>query len=1587
MPNIKKIVGPLGELLSKMPAGSRAAQEAIAAEMAARKAAQEAAYAAHTLPTEKGKKTIAKTKKMLGKEDEAVQAPSVIIPSKVSNVEQAIRQSKGEYGAKRVQRAADQVKNLEQQYSEEALRQAFGGDNATALMIGNPAEFQNYATRLQDPYRSAIESYMQRMSGNGGGADDVPFLQLNKEGITLPFVSGHEGRHRNLALEELGDENTLWRMLPRANLREPFPRRSQEEYLQALIERIGQEPLVVPEDRFLIGEKTVSGMTQEEAIKAGLYKKRDWTEARKLPPLFADGGAVNMPNFFNTDVNFGGNQPNIPVPEINASMLGQVSKAKGGVIDLDEIVNRALQASATKMAGGGRTRAGTPASPTPLDEQIERTKRRFKGFMDDPDQELRNIARQYFPSDTDTPEERSQKLEDLAMGFAGTTIGKVPRMSKAQSIEAGLYHPVGRGKKLTRPVNEVEFTRAPDPNMPIAPKKIITPEDLFDKQGYPVTWDPSAAGELLTGMRGKLFQEPVVLQGGEGYQRTHGGLQSPQKLAVASHPGVIKRHSNIIKRIASEGDEPVSVVLAMSPGHSLDYNKMIAQTLMQEIKNSKISSKLAKEFDEEVRKQFPNFVGIKNKKLDEQLNSDTSGNLRKYVADRMMLDQFQKGGFPDVIETRVAISNPEMLNADLGSGGSSFGLMDPAGGVILDPLNPHNTYLAASPGTYFGGMQPRFSTEELFPTFYEQRRLLSADPTDDWYTFGRSIPTQRFDQEWLDKIMPLYEQRMKELTGKKKGGLAEGGVPEKRDVSQLFPLKWSADANLHKGRTGVWTDTNDVFTGAMSGLFNTLAGGLRGRVIGTAGIPGDIIEGMSDLEGAIPKMERKPKGQTFPQTYKTQPAFKLPTMEDLDTMLPSAGDSHEAKIAQELGQFMPFTGEELIPAGRAIASSVKKLAPTAAEMALDLASTYGVDPRMHIIKPKGGNWMPDTPERMTERLKTPHFVNKTPEERLIQHEEALTNPALTQEQKDRIQLFADQTKGQIAVDKWVDQKLNKYIKSEMGTESDPIRLGIERRYEQAKELRAANQKKLDKMADDIDKAQAKGKTTTISERDLAAARQKFAEEEDMAFNGLYHGTAPEGGWANYEAWYEAPVKEKRKRFGMPEEGLGTHPASRHWESTVDDEIGQYSSDGFKAPHMQNSGLIKNNPWLLNLPPDTTLYKLDTIDGNLEFRHMIDELKNSLDPLSNLPKHLKIAPKDLEKMTVDDVSALSGKINAWRNVQKTKTNLEIANNPATHTFKEYPLDESNPKGVSWRQIKKPEGLPEEEAKQAVRDAAKYEGDIMRHCVGGSSHCEPLISGKTELYTLRDAKGEPHVTIEVDAKSAGMQEFKEAGGNYYYARDEALRRMGLDNNSDFRELPLDERNALAAELDKHIHNIYVEKFGEIPKRILEIKGKLNRKPKDEYIPFVQDFIKSGKWSDIADIHHTDLRKAEDVLGQNVVKELRSRGEYVPPVLDFDEAAHFHEMFSPGSLDKYLGGKEEYRKTWNKQDHAQGGAVHMAEGGVINLDDLVVQALSNRAPVNLDDIVNQALTKKFAEGGAAYNTVPDMSDGGQFIQSEAF
>jgi hypothetical protein len=222
------------------------------------------------------------------------QAGAIIIPSKISNVKEAIRQSKGEYGARRVERAADEVKNLEKLYKEQALIEAFGGDNAKVLMTMNPADFEKYAVPLQPRFmdknstryttsgeRMDYPEYMSEYLPNVGAFNDVPFLLINKEeqGLPLvPFITGHEGRHRNRVMAGKGEEAGLVQLLPRAELREPFPRRHQEEYIEALKEELGMTGNMVLPERFI-----------DEGSDATIRRP-----AIKLPEVYAEGGSVQF---------------------------------------------------------------------------------------------------------------------------------------------------------------------------------------------------------------------------------------------------------------------------------------------------------------------------------------------------------------------------------------------------------------------------------------------------------------------------------------------------------------------------------------------------------------------------------------------------------------------------------------------------------------------------------------------------------------------------------------------------------------------------------------------------------------------------------------------------------------------------------------------------------------------------------------------------------------------------------------------------------------------------------------------------------------------------------------------------------------------------------------------------------------------------------------------------------------------------------------------------------------------------------------------------------------------------------------------
>jgi hypothetical protein len=260
------------------------------------------------------------------------------------------------------------------------------------------------------------------------------------------------------------------------------------------------------------------------------------------------------------------------------------------------------------------------------------------------------------------------------------------------------------------------------------------------------------------------------------------------------------------------------------------------------------------------------------------------------------------------------------------------------------------------------------------------------------------------------------------------------------------------------------------------------------------------------------------------------------------------------------------------------------------------------------------------------------------------------------------------------------------------------------------------------------------------------------------------------------------------------------------------------------------------------------------------------------------------------MTVPQVVERVSEINKWRAENQAAANQKLAMNPATQVFKEYPdqgykwvelampkitVDTPLPEGFRWLEPKDglerlegpsildPErtrrylGNTKEEAlvaaqersmlgaeqQKMLEDALKYEGDTMGHCVGG--YCPDLLEGRSRIYSLRDSKGQPHVTIEVSPN-----EIKS-----WYDVDKAVGSLeGAKLRREFEEII---GNKMYKEAD---FKMFMENKGiKMPPSIEQIKGKGNAKPKDTYLPFVQDFVQTGEWSKVEDLKNTGLIRA--------------------------------------------------------------------------------------------------------------------------------
>lgn len=508
-----------------------------------------------------------------------------------------------------------------------------------------------------------------------------------------------------------------------------------------------------------------------------------------------------------------------------------------------------------------------------------------------------------------------------------------------------------------------------------------------------------------------------------------------------------------------------------------------------------------------------------------------------------------------------------------------------------------------------------------------------------------------------------------------------------------------------------------------------------------------------------------------------------------------------------------------------------------------------------IIKAKGGNWLTGSVEGALRGLTKPLASGIDDLKGYLAIARAESPELVPRYERE----LAIRTRDN-ALNNWIEGPLTKYVKRDMATEGDPVR----------------------KLAD----------------------------------QGILH-FAPD--------WVPVGELSRGQAAGITGgklgQRLGKTRLAQDWEDLTDQGV-----DQMRAGEVTGNGPIAQaNQWAKKLDYDSPVYNLEKdIPEQWGFNHLTDELRNALNPESGLPRNLLLTPEQMQQMGMEKAVRHVDAINKWRAAQQAEANAKLAQSPAVHMVREYA--ENNPKGLRWTELRQPEakleegwkvvpqgdtglfevvddlgrqrsvGATEQEAvsllnrterKQLLADQLKYEGDTMGHCVGG--YCDDVAHGRSRIFSLRDAKGEPHVTIETGMPEPDPSNVADIHEKIHGYRINPRSSEGQESLMEFMDSPE-----------------YTQYKIDNPDKtsIIQIKGKQNKKPKDEYLPFVQDFVKNhpegGQWGTVGDLGNTGLRQLGNAFNEMERAKLKTLGHDISPTGYATEAEiqALHDAFNSAS-----------------------------------------------------------------------------------------
>lgn len=337
-------------------------------------------------------------------------------------------------------------------------------------------------------------------------------------------------------------------------------------------------------------------------------------------------------------------------------------------------------------------------------------------------------------------------------------------------LRAGLDNPETRTTPPTArlsetnyqmPVSQMSYETVPSP-AGLLPRVIRTPADLQGDRNYLIglLGDRTNAGQTVVSINGVPLQFEVPLEGGARF------MASPAQIAdgamYASDGSIMSQLKNKIDELYEQGAENVYTAFTSMTGQGGDFSTMMGDVMMAQINGQTISKKAAREFDKRIKDRFPKikWKGVLNPEAADQLRT-MDGGVRTEIIKTMALAGFQKQGFPDIASARFAITDPRMVHTRSGDVGLEISRAMPNAGLITQPQIPHSTYPVQIRGDYTGGFGVPLPYEVGLPTHFADSVGLNRDASGVQRSIQMSMPSERLDQQYVDRAMGFLEQAMK----------------------------------------------------------------------------------------------------------------------------------------------------------------------------------------------------------------------------------------------------------------------------------------------------------------------------------------------------------------------------------------------------------------------------------------------------------------------------------------------------------------------------------------------------------------------------------------------------------------------------------------------------------------------------------------------------------------------------------------------------------------------------------------------------------------------------------------------------------